>query len=331
MSYGYGHAEGYKTTASGCGSHAEGASTTASESTSHAEGHTTIASGACSHAEGSDTIASEYCSHAEGRETVASGYISHASGDHTYATEQSQTVIGKYNVVTTSTDSNENTVYNAGNYAFVIGNGTSDSNRSNALTVDWNGKITSCNPNLTAGTAPSSTNSNIALCLADKNGTRMGDVSYYYSNDDKSGILFNAYRNINNANKYNWLRLSIDSSGTNIVEVASPSAWRTALQLNHITDMVRVEQFSKTNVSISANTSSTVTINNATAPTGFSFVSIVGWRIDTTDTTSGANSASCVVTNYWGTTTLNATVRNFASSAAKVTVSLKVLYRRTTL
>ena len=95
--------------------------------------------------------------------------------------------------------------------------------------------------------------------------------------------------------------------------------------------MIRVVEFKKTNVSIGANNSVSPVTITATAPTGFSFVSIVGWRIDTVDTTSGANSPSCVVTNYWGTTSLNVNVRNFASSAAKVNVNLKVLYKRTTL
>ena len=363
---GAGHAEGWGTKSYSNGSHSEGWYTVAVGAYSHAEGYYTRADGYSSHTSGTytkatrdyQTVIGKYNANHSTNTTFDSGdyafIIGNGTDDNrasrsnaltvdwngnlwcagkvndvdlycistegTLASSNYQTAIGKYNIEDTN---------NA--YAFMIGNGEDEDSRSNAFTIDWNGRMTTCNPNLTAGTAPSSTNSNIALCLADKNGTRMGDISYYYSNDDKSGILFNAYRNINNANKYNWLRLSIDSSGTNIVEVASPSAWRTALQLNHITDMVRVEQFSKTNVSISANTSSTVTIDNATAPTGFSFVSIVGWRIDTTDTTSGTNSASCVVTNYWGTTTLNATVRNFTSSAAKVTVSLRVLYRRTTL
>jgi len=95
--------------------------------------------------------------------------------------------------------------------------------------------------------------------------------------------------------------------------------------------MVRVVEFKKTNVSIGANTSLSPVTITATAPTGFSFVAIVGWKIDTEGTTSGANSSSCVVTNYWGSTTLNATVRNFASSQAKITVNLRVLYKRTTL
>ena len=89
---------------------------------SHAEGRGTTASGHNSHAEGSYTIALGDNSHAEGRETRALGNNSTSS--------QSQHVQGEYNIEDTH-----------GKYAFIIGNGTSNSNRSNAFAIDWNGLI----------------------------------------------------------------------------------------------------------------------------------------------------------------------------------------------
>ena len=125
----FSHAEGDNTTASGCYSHAEGNLTTASGSASHAEGNYTTASGSDSHAEGFQTTASgDYGSHAEGRETTASGYCSHAEGFDTKASSDYQHVQGKYNIE----DS-------AGNYANIVGNGTADTARSNAHTLDWSG------------------------------------------------------------------------------------------------------------------------------------------------------------------------------------------------
>ncbi len=123
------HAEGENTTASGYCSHAEGYLTTASDSTSHAEGNHTTASGSDSHAEGFQTTASgDYCSHAEGRETTASGYCSHAEGFDTKASSDNQHVQGKFNIEDSS-----------GTYAHIVGNGTSDTARSNAHTLDWSG------------------------------------------------------------------------------------------------------------------------------------------------------------------------------------------------
>ena len=122
------HAEGGSTTASGASSHAEGINTKASGDYSHAEGGRTTASGNDSHAEGVNTEAFGTCSHAEGSNTTASGVGSHAEGLFTKASKDYQHAQGKYNIE----DS-------AGTYADIIGNGTTESNRSNAATVDWSG------------------------------------------------------------------------------------------------------------------------------------------------------------------------------------------------
>lgn len=128
------HAEGFKTTASGNSSHAEGSRTTASGNSSHAEGRETTASGSQSHAEGNYTVASGESSHAEGRNTVASGTLSHAGGDHTFAGTYAQTVIGRFNVKDTNGQ-------NALSHWLIIGNGSSDTVRSNAFRVDVSGTV----------------------------------------------------------------------------------------------------------------------------------------------------------------------------------------------
>lgn len=135
------HAEGYKTTASGFSSHAEGSTTkalngqahaeglntTASGGNSHAEGSGTTSSGSNSHAEGGGTTASGRDSHAEGRHTIASHDCSHAEGEGTKVSSYASHVQGRYNIL----DNN--------NYADIIGNGGSDTERSNAYTMDWGG------------------------------------------------------------------------------------------------------------------------------------------------------------------------------------------------
>ena len=123
------HAEGWNTTASGAESHSEGWRTTASNNDAHAEGQSTVASGLQSHAEGTGSIASGECSHAEGYNTTTSGNYSHAEGYYAEASSDYQHAQGKYNVKDTE-----------GKYAFIIGNGNSNS-RSNAFAVDWNGLI----------------------------------------------------------------------------------------------------------------------------------------------------------------------------------------------
>lgn len=61
---------------------------------------------------------------------VASGQDSHAEGSGTKASSENQHVQGKYNIEDT-----------ASKYAFIIGNGKDNDNRSNAFAVDWNGNI----------------------------------------------------------------------------------------------------------------------------------------------------------------------------------------------
>lgn len=131
----YSHAEGHGTVASGSRSHAEGDRTTAIGDYSHTEGCGTTAIYDCSHAEGLYTTASGPRSHAEGYYTAASGNFSHAEGNHTISNHAGQHVFGEYNVgdpsVASSTD--------RGNYVEIVGNGTEDTARSNARTLDWSG------------------------------------------------------------------------------------------------------------------------------------------------------------------------------------------------
>ena len=127
----YSVALGFSNISSGSASFAEGSNTIASANNAHAEGNATEASARFAHAEGRQTVASAEQSHAEGYNTTASGNQSHAEGNGTEAKGSSQHVSGKYNIV----DNN-----NA--YAEIIGNGTSESDRSNARTLDWSGNET---------------------------------------------------------------------------------------------------------------------------------------------------------------------------------------------
>ncbi len=87
-------------------------------------GERNIASGEKSTVIGGETnVASGECSHAEGLNTRAGNYASHVSG--------------KYNKTMITGGNGANQIGDA----FVIGNGTSGSNRSNALRVTYNGDI----------------------------------------------------------------------------------------------------------------------------------------------------------------------------------------------
>lgn len=78
-------------------------------------------------ATGKNTIAG-FGSVAEGIDTKALALASHTEGYGTKALSHVQHVQGKYNVVDVNNE-----------FAHIVGNGTSDSDRSNAHTVDWDG------------------------------------------------------------------------------------------------------------------------------------------------------------------------------------------------
>ncbi len=135
-----GHAEGTNTEVAAEAGHAEGDSTKVLEDYGHAEGLRCKTTGQAGHAEGIDTQANGHfshsegwgskadgkTSHAEGRETVAGSPNSHTEGCGTIASADNQHVQGRYNI-------------KSDKYIHIVGNGSSDSKRSNAHTLDLYG------------------------------------------------------------------------------------------------------------------------------------------------------------------------------------------------
>lgn len=231
----YSHTEGYGTTASEPSSHAEGCLTTASGSYSHAEGYSTTSSGYQSHAEGYNTNATNWGAHAEGYSTTASGSGSHAQNYGTIASSNNQTAIGRWNI---QDDSNS--------FAFIIGNGSNANNRSNALTVDWNGTVnlqsnTLANTgtgycvlgtNIKTSDETNDTSANLwgtALEIRDHGDNQRSYLRHFETTGNHQGIQLETRRYINNAWVYNGLRLSVDGSGNIAVALASGTPWRNAI------------------------------------------------------------------------------------------------------
>lgn len=212
------HSEGHST-ASGDWSHAEGHSTESRGAYSHAEGFMSTGSGGESHAEGYNTLASADCSHAEGYGSKASGLYSHAQNYSTIASGSSQTALGKWNESDTSK-------------AVIIGNGTSSSARSNALTVDWSGNVE------TAGDITSngyiSTTENVLLKdtiidrdgevptanqiggvvqFCDKDGERLGQIEIDRLKSGMTQLRIGAFSESGGTEDQTWLDLQSDPDG----------------------------------------------------------------------------------------------------------------------
>lgn len=174
------HAEGTESNATGYASHAEGRSD-ASGYFSHGEGQGAIAKGQASHAEGSDTFATGETSHAEGCSTTAQGTYSHSEGYYAVANGSMQHVQGKYNIA-----DNDN------KFADIVGNGASNTNRSNAYALDWDGNLylkggvyVNCNADSTGGTKLSLDVDSIMGAIKDQLYEKVYPVgSVYMTSDD---------------------------------------------------------------------------------------------------------------------------------------------------
>jgi len=101
-------------------------------------GFNTTALGAYSMAIGSETAAEGLFSFAAGNGSVAIGWNSTAMGAYTWAQSYAETVTGSYN---TFYNAESFKGWDAADRLFVIGNGQSDEERSNALTVMKSGDI----------------------------------------------------------------------------------------------------------------------------------------------------------------------------------------------
>ncbi|MFZ4057212.1 MAG: hypothetical protein ACOYKE_03700, partial [Ferruginibacter sp.] len=135
---GFSTALGYFADASGTYAIAIGNATTASGNNATVMGENTVASGNNSTAMGKMTVASGNNSTAFGNSNNALGDFSTTMGWANTAPSYGETALGLFNTTYTMTGSG--TVYNNNDRLFSIGNGSSVSARSNALTILKNGR-----------------------------------------------------------------------------------------------------------------------------------------------------------------------------------------------
>lgn len=122
--------EGYGNIITGDNAHGEGDGNEVAGKNAHGEGEKNKAPGQNAHAQGCLTEANGPHSSTEGYKTKTEekASASHAGGIGTIANADAQTVVGRYN----EADATK---------AFIVGNGTSEYQRRNAMAVDWNGNV----------------------------------------------------------------------------------------------------------------------------------------------------------------------------------------------
>ncbi len=127
-----GVAIGNQASASGINALALGHNASASNNNTAAIGFETVASGNGSMAFGFQSEATGTGSKAFGGQTIASGFNSMSFGEFTYSRSRGEIAVGMFN--TDYTPAAVNT-WNANDRIFVVGNGSNDTNRSDAITV----------------------------------------------------------------------------------------------------------------------------------------------------------------------------------------------------
>lgn len=154
---------------------------------------------------------------ATGNNSIASGQYSHAQNYMTRAASNYQTALGKCNVEDTN-----------GAYAVIVGNGTSDNARSNALTVGWNATTKLWHPSIQRGTVPSSAiyGGGGALQLVDHDGDQIGYFQPIQLTDGSEGIQVG----VSNEDGTDWNNIQLTFNGaTPGVSVSHKKEWRDAL------------------------------------------------------------------------------------------------------
>lgn len=194
-------------------------------------------------AEGENTSAYGYAAHSEGYQTQANADYSHAQNENTIANRRAQTTVGTYNIEDNHSDTTHPSgIDTYGNYSVIIGNGTNSNNRSNALTVDWNGSINSyinCDTDSTYNTDTSGTTeahylTQFAVINSNNNKTAYIDVHKWSYGE--SLAIFGMQRMFNGANNtsetiQNQFGLGVKSDKSLYVWIPdnAKSAWRSAL------------------------------------------------------------------------------------------------------
>lgn len=165
------------------------------------------------------------------------GDFSATIGEGLIADGGTQTAIGKYNASDTTS-------------ALIIGNGTSDTSRSNALTVDWSGNVVTAG-GVTAsggitttggasivkdsrldrdGTAPSSSQYSYVLGVTDKDSELVAYLQgIQYSTGATGAAIYAVNEKSDGTQVYNVIVIQTAKDGTQTYSVSNPANFRSAI------------------------------------------------------------------------------------------------------
>ena len=136
------------------------------------------------------------------------------------------------------------------NRAFTIGNGTADDSRSDAFSVDWNGRVQlgpqelnstdsgisvyGSNIGSSGSSAPASSIYGNLICGFDSMGHNRTRFRHVDGSNGRQGLQIETRRLINSSWIYNNLNLWIDQNGNRAVTLSDAAPWKEALGLDSI-------------------------------------------------------------------------------------------------
>lgn len=304
---------GSNTEAGGRSSLASGVHTKALGNNSAAFGSTGIATGFGSAAFGYGGNANGMFSFVDGEDNVANGRNSHAMGRGTIAQQESQTVMGRYNEADSR---NKN--------ALIIGNGASDSDRSNAFSVDWDGCVeVSGHPD------------NTSWCLqrefaAIKRNRKISDTGMHPFFDVLTQLGDWAFATYGENTWLSYITNDNYESGTNTQSAyfrfnSNGSFAPSGKYMSGTKSLFVLDTMSIDNQTIAKSATSSISFSIAKA--GYTPIAIRGFDIDNASS-SGANVGNCVVlaAKIKDASTAEFQIRNTATTAAKLKLWLYVTY-----
>ena len=165
-------ASGNNATASGQGSTASGVYSIASGSRSIASGQLAKSTGFYAIASGQGAIANGYNSVASGASSITNGECSISGGFNTVTNSYGETALGLFNTSSAGNLYSQQPL----DKLFSVGNGSSETSRTNAISVLKNGQTTLTNKEWKANVAPTSSNSNGEALVVEGNTRLQGDT-----------------------------------------------------------------------------------------------------------------------------------------------------------
>ena len=184
---------------------------------------------------------------------------------------------------------------------------------------------------ITSGVNPSSNIYGDGFYLSDSAGTYFAYVRPVFLTDGRQGIQLETRRSINGSWVYNTLNVTINGSGTRLVQVSDGAAWRSAIGAASQADIqtkMSLTSHTISNISVPANGTANATVN--ISKDGYYPYGIGGWHLSGTGSSYAWPVWLYLSARGNGTATINYCLRSVAGNAHTHTFYVDVIWVKMT-